>query len=126
MLTLNVVCAQPTRFALVFRGPTSSEKHGFSTNDGKAMFSIVLAQAQADGKPVTWTHSGDPNKNKQRIHLTPDKEVQPLTAGQVTVSPISRLTALVEIDTTMRAEDTTKLASDMVFSEQGTFHIVPS
>ncbi|WP_211445223.1 DUF1120 domain-containing protein [Collimonas humicola] len=120
MIVLNVVCAEPTRFGIVFRGTV--ENKGFATENGQGTFSLVLTQAQADGQAVSWNRTDDIGRNNQRILLAPDVEARPLLAGQSV--PISRLTVLVEIETKFPAAQA-RVVSDLTFSGRGQFQIVP-
>ena len=123
MSTLNVVCPEPTRFAVIFRAAADSEtSYRLGDSANATSLKITLAQGQADGKAATFGSTLDSARNGSRMILIPGDGAHLQILGQNLA--VTRLTALVEIETFFDAARM-KSPSDRDLNGGGFFEVIP-
>lgn len=121
--TLNVICTEPARFAVVFRAAANSEKnYRLSDAEDPTSLNISMTQAQVDGQPGTFASTLDAGRNGPRMSLSPGDGARPQIGGQNIA--VSRFSAVVEIEAFLDAARM-KSPSDRALNGSGFFEVVP-
>jgi hypothetical protein len=123
--TLQVICSEPTRFALRFRAAADDSNLGYRMGKRGVML-LKLTRAQADGHPVLLTVNPAPvvsaSNPVNEAALLPNQSAQVVFNDQI--SSVTNLSVQVEIEGKMDVQ-THRLKSDRDFSAEGFFEVVP-